>query len=85
MSLAKPCCEANQMPMQPTTTAIATLMMAPPFKTHSESDTFENAMTVTIQVNASSMMSDVARLNWMPNAMFRMGGNMVASDAIQNG
>ena len=43
--------------MPPTSTATATLMMAPPLSTHSESDTGENAMKVTIQVNASSMPS----------------------------
>ena len=55
MSEAKPLVAANQMPTQPTMTATATLMMAPPLRTHSESETGEKAMKVTIQVKASSM------------------------------
>ena len=44
MSLAKPFCEAYQMPKAPTSTATTTLMRAPPLRTHSESATLERPM-----------------------------------------
>ncbi len=87
MSLAKPFCTANQMPRTPTETATSTFSTAPPFKIHSESDTFEKLMNTTIHTKASSMTRVTRRLASisMPNTMPKMGGNSVAKLAIHSG
>ena len=87
MEPANPLVQANQMPSTPTDTATSTFRMAPPFKIHSESDTFEKLMNTTTHTNAISMPSVSQMFASMsaPKIMPRMGGNSVARLAIHRG
>ena len=75
------------MPSTPTDTATSTFKTAPPFKIHSESDTFEKLMNTTIHTKAISMARVSGRFASMsaPNTIPKMGGNSVAKLAIHNG
>ncbi len=85
MSLAKPLAVAYQIPRHPTTTAMATLRMAPPLSTHAESETLDVAMSTTIHTKASSMASLPSTVNSMPVTNPMMSGKSVAHEAIHRG
>lgn len=87
MDPANPLAQAYQMPSTPTDTATSTFKTAPPFRIHSESDTFEKLMNTTIHTNAISMPKVSSRFDSIsaPNTMLKMGGNSVAKLAIHNG
>ena len=85
MSFAKPKFTAYQMPRPPTTSAMPTLSTAAMLRIHAESDTFEKLRNTTIQMNASSMMSEGTSPISMPVIIEMVSGNRKASEAIHSG